>query len=306
MELKHYYGIIPPLITPLDSSKELDIKGIEKLIEHTLSGGVHGLFILGTTGEGPSLSYELRYEVTKKSCSQVNGRVPVLVGITDTSFTESIRLAEYAAKCGANAVVAAPPYYFMSNQQELVRYYRALADQSPLPVFLYNMPPHTKIIIAPETVELLSDHPNIIGFKDSSGDVMYFQKVLSLLKNRQDFPVFVGPEEILMHTMLSGGHGGVNGGANMFPKLYVAMYDAVEAGDFDRMQKLQKKILEVSSKLYTIGSSPMKYLQGVKCVLSLMGICNDELALPFQSLNGEEKKQVQKALQELTMDEVIA
>ena len=300
-----FKGIIPPVITPLQSQNKVDTEGLIRLLEHILSGGVNGLFILGTSGEGPSLSYDLRYEVIKRVCSHVDGRVPVLAGITDTSFTESLELAKYAAVCGSDAVVAAPPYYFTVNQQELIRYYLALADQSPLPLFLYNMPPHTKINITPETVELLSDHPNIIGFKDSSGDVIYFQKVLSLLKNRQNFPVFVGPEEILMQTMMSGGDGGVNGGANLFPKLYVAMYDAVIDNDFNRMHKLQEKILEVSSKLYTIGNSPMKYLQGVKCALSLMGICSDVMAFPYQSLSSEEKKQVQKALQELNMDEVL-
>lgn len=298
-----FKGIIPPVITPLQNENKLDTEGLICLLEHILSGGVNGLFILGTTGEGPSLSYDLRYEVIKRVCSFADGRVPVLTGITDTSFTESLKLAKHAAVCGSDAVVAAPPYYFTVNQQELIRYYRTLADQSPLPLFLYNMPPHTKINFVPETVELLSNHPNIIGFKDSSGDLIYFQKVLSLLKNQKNFPVFVGPEEMLMQSMLSGGHGGVNGGANIFPKLYVAMYDAVIARNFERIQKLQEKILEVSSSLYTIGNSPMKYLQGVKCALSLMGICSDVMAFPYQPLSKEERKKVQTVLQELNMDE---
>ena len=301
-----YYGIIPPMITPLIQPDKLDHEGTEKLIEHILDGGVHGLFILGTTGEGPGLSYEIRYELTKLACQQVNGRVPLLVGITDTSFSESVRLAEHAASWGANAVVAAPPYYFSSNQQELIGYYQTLADRSPLPVFLYNMPSHTKLNFAPETIKTLSEHPNIIGFKDSSGDVIYFQKVLSLLKDRPDFPVFVGPEEILMQTMLSGGHGGVNGGANMFPKLYVAMYEAALEKDLERMDSIQEQILQISSTLYTIGNSPAKYLQGVKCTLSIMGICNDTLALPYRAFDSNQRKAVQSALELINQNEIPA
>lgn len=306
MKKPRFQGIIPPVITPLKEQNKLDTKGLGHLIEHILSGGVHGLFILGTTGEGPSLSYDLRYEVTQRVCSQVDGRVPVLVGITDTSFTESIRLSKKAADVGANAVVATPPYYFATSQSELTDYFQKLADHSPLPLFLYNMPSHAKVNFAPDTVQKLSEHPNIIGLKDSSGDLLYFQSIARLLKKSPEFSLLMGPEEMLMQSMLSGGHGGVNGGANMFPKLYVAMYDAVQARDFDRMEKLQEKILEISSKLYTIGNSSMRYLQGVKCVLSIIGICNDTLALPFHAFSKKEKEDLQQILKNLNIEETLA
>lgn len=299
------HGIIPPVITPLKGNNTLDVDGLEKLVEHILSGGVHGLFILGTTGEGPSLSYALRYNVTERVCSQVDGKVPVLVGITDTSYTESIRLSKKAAELGADAVVAAPPYYFSTNQSELIDYYQSLADDSPLPLFLYNMPSHTKINFAAETVKNLSEHSNIIGFKDSSGDLLYFQNVVRLLEDNIEFSLLVGPEEMLMQTMLTGGHGGVNGGANMFPKLYVAMYEAVLEKDFERMSSLQERILQISSTLYTVGNSPAKYLQGLKCALSLMGICNDTLALPYNSFGDQEKEIIRQFLVQLKVEEIL-
>lgn len=302
---KKYPGIIVPVITPLKENNTLDVDGLENLVKHILFGGVHGLFILGTTGEGPSLSYDLRYEVTERVCSQVDGRVPVLVGITDTSFAESIRLSKKAEDVNANAVVAAPPYYFSTNQSELINYFRTLADKSPLPLFLYNMPSHTKVHFEPGTVKNLSEHSNIIGFKDSSGDLLYFQNVVRLLQNKSKFSLLVGPEEMLMQTMLSGGDGGVNGGANMFPKLYVAMYEATLERDFERMSALQDKILQISSSLYTVGNSPAKYLQGVKCTLSLMGICNDILALPYRSFGNEERKTIEKSLKNLDLEEVL-
>ena len=115
-------GIIPPMVTPLLDADTLDVAGLERLIEHILAGGVHGLFILGTTGEAPSLSHRLRQEFVERVCAQVNGRVPVLVGITDTSFVESLNLAQKAADLGAEGLVLAAPYYFLAGQAELLEY----------------------------------------------------------------------------------------------------------------------------------------------------------------------------------------
>ncbi|MFA7054684.1 MAG: dihydrodipicolinate synthase family protein, partial [Kiritimatiellia bacterium] len=112
MLTKPLKGVVPPMVTPLLDNHTLDVMGLERLVEHILSGHVHGLFLLGTTGEAPDLSYELRHELVQRVCGQVGGRVPVMVGITDTVFSESVRLAESAARAGAEGVVAAPPYYF--------------------------------------------------------------------------------------------------------------------------------------------------------------------------------------------------
>jgi len=133
------------MITPLVDRDTLDVPGLERLIEHILGGGVHGLFILGTTGEAPSLSYRLRHDLIDRVCRQVAGRVPVLVGITDTSFVESVNLAQRAAQAGAAAVVLSAPYYFPAGQPELWEYIEDIAGALPLPVFLYNMPSHTKL-----------------------------------------------------------------------------------------------------------------------------------------------------------------
>ncbi len=114
-----FRGIIPPLATPLVDRNTLDVSGLERLVEHVLGGGVHGLFVLGTTGEGPALPPGVRREVVDRTIRQVAGRVPVLVGISDTVLAESVALATFAADCGAAAVVAAPPYYFPAGQEPL-------------------------------------------------------------------------------------------------------------------------------------------------------------------------------------------
>lgn len=293
------HGIIPPLVTPLRGRDELDIAGLERLIEHVLAGGVHGLFILGTTGEGPSLGYRLRRELIDRVCKQVAGRVPVLVGITDTAFVESVNVAKYAADNGATAVVAAPPYYMPEGQPELQEWLDHLMPELPLPLFLYNMPPLTKVPFELETVRYALGHERIVGLKDSSGDLVYFRGVVELLKQRPDWSLFIGPEEKLFDALQLGGHGGVSGGANLFPKLYVSLCKAFQAGDVQRAQRLQQQIQRVSSALYRVGKHPSTIIKGIKCTLNCLGICDDFMAEPFHRFRIEERGRVQERLKEI-------
>lgn len=292
-------GIIPPMVTPLLSNDALDVEGLEKLIEHILAGGVHGLFILGTTGEAPNLSYHLRHELVKRTCEQVAGRVPVLVGITDTVVSESLRLAKTAAEAGAAAVVSAPPYYFTPSQDELVEYYNHLADRLPLPLFLYNMPSHTKVSFEPATVKAIANHPNVVGLKDSSGNTVYFQLVCNAMKDNPDFSLLIGPEEVTAEAVLMCAHGGVNGGANLFPQLYVDLYEAALTRNFELISTLQSQVLEISSRLYTVSNCGTSYLKGVKAALSIMGICSDFIAEPHRSYQGEDKLKIKGYLKEI-------
>lgn len=286
-----FSGIIPPMVTPLLSDNlSLDLDGVKHLVEHLVSGGVHGIFILGTTGESTSLSYKTREQLIIESCKAVNGRVPVFVGITDTSIEESVHLALIAQKAGAAAVVAAPPYYYGLGQEELYKYYWSLADQVSLPLFLYNMPSHTKINIDTKTVVRLAEHQNIVGLKDSSANAVYFQSLCYLLKT--NFSLLVGPEEITAETVLMGGNGGVNGGANLFPKLYVALYNAALAKDFARIEELQDLVMEISTRIYTVGSYGSSYLKGLKGALSALEIINGNIAPPFTTFDEKEMTKV--------------
>ena len=292
-------GIIPPMITPLLDRETLDVAGLERLIEHILGGGVHGLFILGTTGEAPSLSYRLRYELIDRACKQVNGRVPVLVGITDTCFVESINTANKARDAGARAVVLAPPYYFPAGQAELLEYLEHLTPELPLPLFLYNMPSLTKAVIEPQTVRAAADIKGIVGLKDSSGNMVYFHQLQSLLKDHPDFALLIGREELLAETVLLGGHGGVSGGANFIPKRYVDLYNAACSRDLPTIEALHEKVMQISSAIYNVGRHGSSYLKGLKCALSCMNICSDFLAEPFHRFRSTERDVIRRHLEEL-------
>lgn len=299
MKLPKYHGIIPPMITPLVSRDELDVAGLERLIEHILKGGVHGLFILGTTGEGPSLSYRLRRELIERTCRQVKERVPVLVGITDTAFVESVNVARWAADAGADAVVLAPPYYLPEGQPELSEYLEHLVPELPLPLFLYNMPALTKVSFEPETVRRAMDNPRIIGLKDSSGSMIYLHRVLGLAKARPDWPVLVGPEEMLADATLAGAHGGVNGGANLFPRLYVRLFEAARVGDLEQVRTLHAQVMQVSESLYRIGRHSSSIIKAIKCAACCMDLCDDFMAEPFHRFRDVERQRVREALEAL-------
>ena len=292
-------GIIPPMVTPLQDRDTLDVAGLERLIEHILAGGVHGLFILGTTAEAPSLSYRLRYEVIERVCKQVKERVPVLVGITDTSFVESVNIARKACDAGAQAVVLAPPYYFPAGQPELLEYLKHLISELPLPMFLYNMPSYTKMVYEPETIRAAADFPGVAGIKDSSGNMIYFRRLQILLKDHPDFSLLMGREELLAETVLLGGHGGVCGGANLLPELYVGLYNAACSKDLQKIEVLHEKVMKLSNAIYTVGQYESSYLKGIKCALSCIGICSDFMAEPFHRFRKEEHDRIQQYVQEL-------
>jgi dihydrodipicolinate synthase/N-acetylneuraminate lyase len=292
-------GIIPPMVTPLVDRDTLDVAGLERLVEHILAGGVHGLFILGTTGEAPSLSYRLRYELIQRVCAQVNKRIPILAGITDTSFVESLNIARKAEAEGAQAVVLAPPYYFPAGQSELLEYLKHLVAELPLPLFLYNMPSYTKAVFEPKTVRAALDISEVVGIKDSSGDMAYFRRLRSLVKDRNDFSLLMGHEELLAEAIVLGAHGGVCGGANLVPRLYVDLYNAACSRDMPALEELQKRVMQISRTIYSVGRYESSFLKGLKCALSCMGICSDFLAEPFHRFRRAERNVVRRRLKDL-------
>jgi 4-hydroxy-tetrahydrodipicolinate synthase len=269
------------------------------MVEHLIAGGVSGIFILGTTGEAQHLSFKLKVDLIRKTAALIKGRIPLLVGITDASFYESLKIARVAAENNAAAVVAAPPYFFTLGQPELIEYYRALATDSPLPLYLYNMPSHTKIMIEIDTVKVLATHEKIIGLKDSSANGVYFCKLLHFFSDRPDFGLYVGPEEMMASVVLMGAHGGITGGANVYPEIFVKVYQAAAAKDVNKTLELQNRMIAVSRELFSIGRFGSSYIKGIKTALSLKGICSDVLAQPFNRFLEPEKERVKIAVEKL-------
>ena len=196
------------MVSPLDAKRRLDKAGVKKMVKHLLDGGVDGIFLLGTTGEGPHLSYAIRRELVKTVCAEVCrlGRavaqrpprpaVPVLVGITETDIEDALAFAKDCKSYGASGVVAAPPYYFKLTQTECLAWFTELADRLPLPLVIYDMPAHTDTVIEPATIAQLAAHPNIVAMKDSSSVIALFNKFrVALEPFAEKFSLFMGPDE---------------------------------------------------------------------------------------------------------------
>lgn len=303
--MKHILkGIIPPVITPLLNNDKLDVRGLKNLIEHLIEGGVHGLFLLGTNGEGPSLSHKLRKELIVKACEFTAKRIPILVGITDTSFNDSIDIANFAHKNGVDAVVVAPPYYMPISQDEMKKYLENLSKAIPLPFVLYNMPSCTKLHMSLDTVKKAKEL-GAIGIKDSSGDMSYLYSLIEEFKDSPDFAIMAGTELYLSDMIMNGGDGAVAGGANIFPRLFVDLYEASVNRDLNKIEELRKDVVKLYNTIYKIGESPMKITKATKCALSVMGICNGYMAHPLREFEEKERKLVEQYVEELTKVNVI-
>jgi dihydrodipicolinate synthase/N-acetylneuraminate lyase len=291
-------GIIPPVVTPLVNSNTLDVKGLEKLIEHLISGGVHGLFILGTTGEATSLTYELRKELIRYTMEIVNHRLPVLAGITDTSISGSLEIAEYSAIQGVDCLVIAPPYYVPIAQEEMREYLESMVPKLPLPFMMYDMPSCTKMHMSLETVRR-SKELGAIGIKDSSGDMSYLYSLIKEFRDSPEFSIIAGTELFLPETIIYGGHGAVAGGANLYPKLFVDLYNASVEKDLEKIEKLREMVIMIDSTIYNVGKHKSRIIKGIKCALSVMDICNDYVALPLRKFKDEEKKMISQHVKDL-------
>lgn len=291
-------GIIPPIVTPLLSNNEIDGEGLKKLIEHLISGGVHGIFLLGTTGEATNLSYKLRKDFIKQACDLINKRIPVMVGITDTCMEGALDIANASKEAGADALVIAPPYYIPMDEIEMVEYLETLVPQLPLPFLMYNMPSCTKMHMSVATIKRAKEL-GAIGIKDSSGNMAYLYSLIEAFKGSPEFSIIAGSELFMPETIFHGGHGAVAGGANIFPRLYVDLYEASLAKDFSKVSELRDKIIQVENKIYNVGQYTSKYIKTIKSSLSALGVCNDFVAQPFRKFNEAESNQIKENIKSL-------
>lgn len=291
-------GIIPPIVTPLISNTELDVQGLKNLINHILGGGVHGVFLLGTTGEATNLDYNLRKEFIYKACEFVGKKVPVVVGITDTCLQGSLDIANTAKDAGADALVISAPYYLPISQNEFIVYLEEMVPLLPLPFLLYNMPSCTKMHMSVNTVRRAKEL-GAIGIKDSSGNLPYLLSLIEEFKDSPEFAIIAGSEIFLPETIKAGGHGAVAGGANIFPALFVELYEASLNDDSESIELLLEKLRLIEEKIYNVGAYSSKYVKTIKSALSAMNICNDFVAMPFHRFNSVKSNIIKQNIKEL-------
>lgn len=259
-------GLIPPMITPLTRDRELDPEGIERLVGALIGGGVSGIFVLGSSGEGAWLTARQCREVVERTVRAARGAVPVLAGIIEPSTRRALEALENVVEAGADAVVAASPYYFAVSPAEQIAHFSAIARVSPVPVVLYNIPPLTHNPIPFEVVRALADTGRVAGIKDSSADWEHFERLIALKAQRPDFRILQGAEKPAAQSILAGADGLVPGLGNLRPDLFAALYKAARAGERERAAALQEQV----NHLWTLHSHGY-WLVCLKYAASLLG-----------------------------------
>jgi len=298
-ELKErVHGIFPAMPTPLTEDERLDEVALARLVEHLLSGGVHGLWVLGSGGEAATLSETVRRDTIAATVGLVDGRVPVLVGTGATSTRQTIADTCLADELGADGAAIMAPYYFVLSPDELQAHYEAILCETDVPIMIYHNPWNAKLPMSVELVEALSAHERVIGIKDSAGDFAFTQALLHRFHDRSDFRVFQGIETNVAATILLGGHGAVLGLANLAPRLCVELYQAANQGNIERAFALQGRLSRLLESLSNgPGASDGLFVGGVKFGLSLLGICGPRATRPFRPLTASEKDRLREAME---------
>lgn len=288
------HGIVPPILTPLNADESVDEAGLRRLISRLIDGGVHGIYLLGSTGEQPALLEHERARAVRIGREEIRGRVPLVVGCMASSTLRAISNIRSAEECGADAVAVTPPHYFPSQgPAEQVAHYGACALAARGPVLIYNIPSTTKVMLSPETIHSIATLPNVIGVKDSSTDLTHFLKLVDRKPHDRPFSCLIGAAPLIGPSVAFGGDGAVPGIANLDPVLSVQVYDAARRGDLKEARALQRRLTHLM-RLLALGP-PIVCL---KTALELMGVCGKTACAPFQPLGEQAREHLRDILAE--------
>ena len=285
-------GIIPAMVTPLDQDEKLDESGIREVINYLIESGIHGIFVCGSQGESYAFSEDERKRIIELAVDEVNGRVPVYAGTGSTTTKATIDLSRYALDVGADAVTLVTPYFIRPSQDELYMHYKRVAESVDIPVVLYNNPGRTNVNLEAETVKRLAEIDNIVGIKDSSGDLTLTAQYI--MECPEDFSVLAGRDSLILATLLYGGRGAVAATANVAPRLVVGIYENFIRGDLERARELQFKLLPLRLA-FSLGTFPVV----VKEAMNLLGKPSGPARSPVSSLPEEKRKRLKLLLKDL-------
>lgn len=291
-------GVVPALPTPLTNNGQLDEQGLQTLVRHVLAGGVHGLWVLGSTAEFPSLQEAERETIIQICVREAKGKVPVMVGIADHDVRAMIRNAERAARTGANACFAMLPYYYTLDIKEAVRYLRDIAEAVPLPFVYYDNPFSTNVRFNAASILEIAELPNLIAIKDSAGDFRRFLEVANTFSENVPCPLLQGLDQFVGPSfLLTNCRGAVLALASVMPALFVRLYAAAIQGATEEFKETQKQVMDLC-RLYEIMGAPTDgaFFAGVKAALEVLGICGRRVAQPFADMPADKMAQVEAVL----------
>ena len=285
-------GVVPPIATPINEDESVDEKGMRRLVNFLIEGGAHGLFVMGGTGEFFCFPDREKGRAIEIVVEEAGSRVPVIAGVTDLSTCRAIENAQVAQEKGADFITSMPPFFFSLAQDSIYEFYSALADDTDVPLLLYNIlnPIHTNI--QPETVKKLAEHPHIIGMKDSD-DFAHVQEVVFETED-SNFRVLTGLESHFVASIHVGAAGGVLSAANFCPRLCVDVFEKASSGDYGQALELQRKLNRLLAELKAGGFS--SWWGVVKTALSILDIGSGAVTRPVPTCTDEERAKLKRIM----------
>lgn len=287
-------GIIVPIITPTTPDGQFHEAAYRELIAYLAENGVHGVFPFGTTGEFYAFEHDVFQRVLEVTVDAVQGRLDVYAGANHITTRGAIAAAKVARRAGAAALSVLTPMFISQSQQEIYDFYRAIAESTDLPIVIYNNKPKTNITVSPETVQRLAEIPNIVGVKDSTGDMTNCEEYLRLTRHRDDFDVLMGRDTLIYAALCYGATGAIASCANIAPKLAVSIYDRFCAGDHQGALEAQFQLAQLRIAT-NMGSFPVVIKEG----LNLLGFGVGACVPPIAPLSDGDRDKLRSVLQNI-------
>ncbi len=283
--LNKYHGVVVPMVTPITKNNEIDIDAVKRIINNFAQYNVSAL-IMGTTGEGNSVSVESGVKMIKAASEAAAGRITIYAGLAGNCISEQYDAAEKFIEAGADVIAATLPCYYSLTPKQMYEYYKNLADTLTAPLMLYNITITTHMSIPLDVIEKLSHHPNIVGLKDSENNIQRMEEALTLFSDREDFAYFCGCAANSAKALSLGADGIVPSVGNYLPKIYNDLFEAGISGNTEIANDLQAKTIEIG-KINTDNLTLGESLAGLKVIMKMYGLCETYMLPPLTEL--EEK-----------------
>ena len=289
-KLKKYHGVVVPMVTPVKENGTLDTQAVERIIAFFAQAGVSPL-LMGTTGEGNSVSQKDGQLFVETAVKAAQGRITIYAGLTGNCFAEQLAQAEAYTHAGADVIVATLPTYYALTEEQMENYYRTLANSIKGPLMLYNILATTHMSIPVEVIRRLADHPNIVGLKDSERDLERMAQCIEIAKGREDFCYFCGWAAQSAHSLELGGDGIVPSTGNFVPEMFQQLFEAAVKGDMATANRLQDETNEIA-KIYQKDRTLGQSLTALKVMMQTKGLCEPWMLMPLTRLSAEEEKAI--------------
>lgn len=289
-----YRGVVVPMVTPVTEKGALDVPAVERIIEFFAQNNVAPL-LMGTTGEGNSVSASDGLLMVETAVKAAKGRILIYAGLTGNCFAEQLSQAQAYTAAGADVIVATLPSYYALTAEQMYGYYKALADNITGPLMLYNILATTHMTIPIDVVKRLADHPNIVGLKDSERDLERMRQCIDISRDREDFAYFCGWAAQSAYSLSIGGDGIVPSTGNFVPDMFNDLYSAATGDDMDTANRLQDETNEIA-KIYQAGRTLGQSLTALKVMMQTKGLCEPWMLMPLTRLSAEEEQSIREKL----------